>query len=431
MNPVMNSTDYYKEISQHIPIFGWPTKMRSVLLSSFFVGYMLSNFPASVLGCRFDKKILLVYSISVSSLLAIASPLAVLTFGAPVLIGIRFAQGLSSAFMFPMIHGIMAKWTPPHERSRLVGFVVSGIQLGTMIALAISGILSSSSMGWPIVYYMSGAAGLTWAVLWLLLGAESLSKHRFVGQAEADYIRASLSNTVGHKIELSTTPWKFIFTSMPVWATTVAHIGHNWGFWLLLTEMPTFMNTVLKFDIKEDGLLSSLPYLAMFVLQLPVSYTADLLNKRKITSMTVSRKLWNTIAMWGGTVGLITLGYLENTTMVLTVYVFTVAIGCASNAGFNINHLDLSPNYAGLLMGITNTAAACGGIFAPLFAGLLIKDQTSVAEWQKVFISGAVVMFLSNLFFIIFGSAKTQPWNSLSSGTSKIDNNKQETEVVE
>lgn len=27
--------------------------------------------------------------------------------------------------------------------------------------------------------------------------------------------------------------------------------------------------------------------------------------------------------------------------------------------------------------------------------------------------SGAVVLFISNLFFIIFGSAKTQPWNSL------------------
>lgn len=202
MNPVINSTDYYKEMSEHIPIFGWPASTRSLMLSSFFVGYMLSNFPASVLGCRFDNKILLAYSMAVTSLVAIISPFAVLTFGASVMIGMRFVQGLSSAFMFPMIHGIMAKWTPPHERSQLAGFVVSGIQLGTMTTLAISGILSSSSMGWPIVYYMSGGAGLTWVVVWLLLGAESLSKHRFVSQAEADYIRASLSNTVSHKIEV-------------------------------------------------------------------------------------------------------------------------------------------------------------------------------------------------------------------------------------
>lgn len=205
MNPVINSTDYYKEVSLHIPIFGWPASTRSVLLSSFFVGYMLANFPASVLGCRYDNKSLLAYSIIVSSLFAVASPPAVLAFGAPVLVGIRFMQGLSSAFMFPMIHGIMAKWTPPHERGRLAGFVISGIQLGTMITLAVSGVLSGSSMGWPVVYYTSGAAGLVWAAVWLLLGAESVSKHRFVGQPEADYIRASLSNTVGHKIKVTTT----------------------------------------------------------------------------------------------------------------------------------------------------------------------------------------------------------------------------------
>lgn len=163
-----------------------------------------------------------------------------------------------------------------------------------------------------------------------------------------------------------------------MWATTVAHVGHNWGFWLLLTEMPTFISTVLKFDIKEDGVLSALPYCAMFLLQMPVSYTADLLNRRKVTTLTVSRKLWNTIAMWGGCVGLIALGYLDdNTTLAITLYVFVVAIGCSSNAGFNINHMDLSPNYAGILMGITNTVAASGGIIAPLFVGWIIDDTVT------------------------------------------------------
>lgn len=160
-----------------------------------------------------------------------------------------------------------------------------------------------------------------------------------------------------------------------MWATTLAHIGHNWGFWLLLTEMPTFIHTVLKFDIKEDGMLSSLPYLAMFVLQIPVTFIADFLNKRKITTLTMSRKIWNTISMWGGTVGLIVLGFIEDAQLTIIVYVFIVAIGCSSNAGFNINHMDLSPNYAGLLMGITNTAAASGGIIAPLFVGLVVDDQ--------------------------------------------------------
>lgn len=202
MNPTVNSTDYYKELEHHIPIFGWSQSTRSMMLSSFFVGYLLANFPASVLGCRFDNKTLLACSMSLSSMLAIICPPAVVAFGAPALIAIRFAQGLSSAFTFPTIHGIMAKWAPPNERGRLVGFIVSGIQLGTMVTLAVSGVLSGSDMGWPIVYYLSGACGLTWTAVWLLLGADSLSKHRFIGQAEKDYIEASLANTIGHDLRV-------------------------------------------------------------------------------------------------------------------------------------------------------------------------------------------------------------------------------------
>ncbi|XP_015371893.1 PREDICTED: putative inorganic phosphate cotransporter [Diuraphis noxia] len=432
MNPVINSTDYIQELADHVPIFGWTNSMRSVMLSTFFIGYLFANFPASVLGCRFNNKMLLACSMIVSSLLSIISPPVVYAYGAYALVAVRFVQGLSSAFMFPVIHGIMSKWAPPHERGKLVGFIVSGVQLGTMITLAVSGVLCSSSMGWPSVYYLSGAFGLAWTAVWLLLGAESLSTHRFISQAEKEYIQRSLSNTISHDKRLSDTPWKSIFTSLPVWATTLAHIGHNWGFWLLLTEMPTFIHTVLKFDIRNDGLLSSLPYLAMFMLQIPVNFIADFLNKREITTLTTSRKIWNTISFWGGTVGLIVLSFIKDTQLTIILYVFIVAIGCSSNVGFNINHMDLSPNYAGLIMGITNTAASIGGIIAPLFVGVVVDDQTSVSEWRIVFLSGAVVLFISNLFFIIFGSAKTQPWNSLQKKDfPKIDDTKRDIEIVE
>jgi hypothetical protein len=47
------------------------------------------------------------------------------------------------------------------------------------------------------------------------------------------------------------TPWIDIFTSLPMWAVVIAHCGQNWGFWTLLTEMPSYMNSILKFDLKS------------------------------------------------------------------------------------------------------------------------------------------------------------------------------------
>lgn len=31
----------------------------------------------------------------------------------------------------------------------------------------------------------------------------------------------------------------------------LVHCAHNWGFWTLLTKIPSYMKTVLEFDIKE------------------------------------------------------------------------------------------------------------------------------------------------------------------------------------
>lgn len=41
--------------------------------------------------------------------------------------------------------------------------------------------------------------------------------------------------------------------------------------------------------------MSALPYLAMWLCQFPVTYFADYMNKKNVTSLTVSRKFWNTL----------------------------------------------------------------------------------------------------------------------------------------
>lgn len=53
-------------------------------------------------------------------------------------------------------------------------------------------------------------------------------------------------------------PWKAIFTSVPMWALIIVHCGQNWGYWTLITELPTYMNDILKFNLKEVSNKSNL-----------------------------------------------------------------------------------------------------------------------------------------------------------------------------
>ena len=45
------------------------------------------------------------------------------------------------------------------------------------------------------------------------------------------------------------TPWLQIFLSPPVWAITVANFCSNFGFYILLTTMPTYFSQALGFDL--------------------------------------------------------------------------------------------------------------------------------------------------------------------------------------
>lgn len=49
--------------------------------------------------------------------------------------------------------------------------------------------------------------------------------------------------------------------SKPVWAINFAHFAENWGFYLLLTLLPTYMSQTFKFNLSKSGFISALPYL--------------------------------------------------------------------------------------------------------------------------------------------------------------------------
>jgi hypothetical protein len=46
-------------------------------------------------------------------------------------------------------------------------------------------------------------------------------------------------------------PWRDMIKSGPLWAIIVAHSFGNWGVYTLLTSLPEFMKSALKFDIKS------------------------------------------------------------------------------------------------------------------------------------------------------------------------------------
>jgi MFS family permease len=74
--------------------------------------------------------------------------------------------------------------------------VCTGAQIGTIIAMPICGTLASSAIGWPSIFYIFGAVGICWALLWVFMGADSPSTHKFISEAEQLYIETNLGSVV-------------------------------------------------------------------------------------------------------------------------------------------------------------------------------------------------------------------------------------------
>uniref|UniRef100_A0A6B2EEN1 Putative inorganic phosphate cotransporter n=1 Tax=Phlebotomus kandelakii TaxID=1109342 RepID=A0A6B2EEN1_9DIPT len=395
--------------------YDWNEQTQSLILSSFFWGYILIQLPAGTWARKFGAKILLTVSMGACAILTLLTPVAANLGGWVAVVGLRILLGVSQGFIFPCVHTLLATWVPPSERSRLGTFVYAGSPLGNVIMLAMSGQLASSSLGWPSIFYVSGVIGVIWTALFFAFGSNSPEVDKRITDEERTFIQESLGQeTNTEEIKKLQTPWKRIFTSLPFISLIVAHSAQNWGFWTLLTEIPTYMKNVLEMDIKKNALLSALPYLVMWLGSFVFSPISDYLINRGYLSIANARKLFNSIGLYFPMFALIGLGYVtkEHTEIAVFLLTFSVGINSGTYVGFMLNHMDLSPVYAGTLMGITNFSANIMSILGPLFVGFVVSDATNPVEWRIVFFVAAAIYFLGNTFFVIFGRGDIQPWNN-------------------
>lgn len=81
----------------------------------------------------------------------------------------------------------------------------------------------------------------------------------------------------------------------------------------------------------------------------------------------------------GSSMMILCLCFVErNVVAAMTFITLAVTFTAFMFSGFNINYLDLSPNFAGVLMGLCNGMENVGTIIAPLYVGWVVSDLVSL-----------------------------------------------------
>lgn len=165
------------------------------------------------------------------------------------LLFLRFMAGLVSAVNLPVVNVLVGKWVVYEEKSTWVAIIYSGTSIGTVISILSSGLIMNS-LGWEKVFYIHGILPLIWCLLFAIFFADNPETQKFITEPERELIVKSY----GHRQVTSTKikiPWRAIFTSKPFWALVVTNCFGNFVWYFLLTQLPRYMNKMLRFDIKS------------------------------------------------------------------------------------------------------------------------------------------------------------------------------------
>lgn len=391
----------------------WDEATQGIVLGSFFYGYVLTQIPGGRMAEILGGKYIYGFGVLITAIFTLLTPIAAY-WSFPALVLVRILEGMGEGVTFPAMHAMLARWVPPLERSKYGAFIYAGVNFGTVISLPLSGWLCSLDYmgGWPLAFYIFGVLGIVWFVFWMWLVYDTPHSHPRCSQEERMYIERATQRIDDELEQTDSIPWISMLTSVPLWAILITQCGQAWAFYTQLTELPTYMENILHMNIQQNSVLSALPYLTSWIFAICCSIFADWLLAKEYISQKTSYKLWNSVASIIPSLGLLGVAYAGcDWRWVMVMLAGAGAFQGAVYPGNQMNHIALSPKYAGTMYGITNAAGNICGFLAPYIVGTIINGNETLGQWRLVFYIAACANICGNFVYLLFASAEEQPWS--------------------
>ncbi|KAG5242763.1 anion transporter [Salix suchowensis] len=391
--------------------FGWNASMAGLVQSSFFWGYALSQLPGGWLAKIFGGRKVLKFGVLTWSVATALLPF--LAGYMPGLMLSRVLVGIGEGVSPSAATDLIARSIPLEERSRAVAFVFGGLSVGSVIGLLLAPPLIQN-FGWASVFYIFGFLGLAWYLGFQYLeegqashAAKPASRPQSIHmeKSSSDYSLAELGGS------LKDVPWKAFFQTPAVWAMIYAHFCGSWGHYTCLSWLPSYFSEELSLNLTEAAWVSILPPLASVFVNSFAAQLADNLIANGVETTTV-RKICQTIAFLSPalcmTLSSVDLGLPP--WEIVGILTGGLALSSFALSGLYCTHQDMSPEYASILLGITNTVGAIPGIVGVALTGYLLDTTHS---WSISLFAPSIFFYLTGtIVWLAFASSKPQNFSN-------------------
>src|SRR6202166_3816287 len=362
---------------------GFDKITMGVIFSAFVWAYAMFQVPGGWLGDRFGARNVLTVIVGYWSAMTAATAVAS---GATSFMVLRFLFGMGEAGAFPGATRAMQLWYPRHERGFVQGGTPRPSRLGAAIGPPIV-VLIMTTLGWRSVFYICGAVGILWSVLWYFAYRNLPEEHALVNEAELKYIRgvdekgnAKLAN-VAKKPKV---PWSMMLKSPNMWAIMLAYFTYVYCLWIFLSWLPSYLVEFRHFTLLKVGFLASLPLVAGVVGDTFGGLATDWLLA-KTGKIKFSRRVVAITGMLGCAVFIVPAALTEDAST--AVYCLTASmffLECTIGPSWAVP-MDIGGEVSGTVSGMMNMAGNFGGALSPIVFCVLGQ----FGSWQAPFIVAA------------------------------------------
>ena len=239
-----------------------PAIMHDLGLSNIRMGYVFSVFPLAYgifelpmgwLGDRLGQRKMITRIVACWSGFTALTAMVV---GYPGLLAVRFAFGAAEAGAFPSLARALARWFHVTERAKATGIMWMATRLGAAIGIPLAALLIGW-LGWRFTFVVFGAVGGCWCLFFWWWYRDDPAGHPAITASDLAYLGqdADFASTPSG----DDTPWKRLFTSVNLWSFFWMYFASSYGFWFLLTWLPTFLIRQYQISAQRSSVYAALP----------------------------------------------------------------------------------------------------------------------------------------------------------------------------
>jgi ACS family glucarate transporter-like MFS transporter len=253
--------------------FSFTLQQMSYILAAFSWTYALFQIPSGWLAERFGPRRILFGASMLWSIFTAATPFGI---GLRSLVTLRSLLGVGQAADWPSSVVAIKRWFPLAERAKGNSILLGALYLGRVAAGPIAAAVIVA-LGWKPVFMMFGAAGAVVSLCWYLGFRDDPARHPLIGMPEAELIEQGRGEAIARP-----QPGTFarLARSSQFWAMGLQYFCVVMIMTFYTTWLPTYLSQERHLDMTRVGGLSSLPFMALFLVVLGAGRLADAILRR-------------------------------------------------------------------------------------------------------------------------------------------------------